>query len=213
MSTLEDLVFVKSLLVETVRPQGAVVLNADDANVLKMLARAAAPVVLFAMGEDNLVLVRHLSKGGKGITVRYNHLYWFCGKKWHRLMPVHRVAISCGGLALHHLQNAMAAAAAALAFGISRQIVVNGLSTFLPSAEHNPGRGNLYHFKKGKVLLDYGHNPAAFEATLRFASLVGKGRIIGVVGVPGDRNDDLIRQCGRIAAPYLDEIIIREDRI
>lgn len=212
LHTLEDLVFVKSLLVETVQPKGAVVLNADDVNVLKMLPRAAAPVVLFTLEEDNLVLVRHLSKGGKGITVRRNHLYWFCGKRWHCLMPIYRVAIGCGGLALHHLQNAMAAAAAALAFGIPRQLVVSGLATFLPSAEHNPGRGNLYDLKKGKLLLDYGHNQAAFAATLRFASLVGKGRIIGVLGVPGDRSDDLIRHCGQVAAPFLDEIILKEDR-
>ena len=72
--TLEDLVFVKSLLVETVQPKGAVVLNADDVNVLKMLPRAAAPVVLFTLEEDNLVLMRHLSKGGKGYSAPQSSL-------------------------------------------------------------------------------------------------------------------------------------------
>jgi cyanophycin synthetase len=105
----------------------------------------------------------------------------------------------------------MAAAAAALSLQMPHEFVIRGLRTFKPSAEHNPGRGNFYYLRRGQVLLDYGHNPAALEATLQFACRLGYRRLIGVVGVPGDRNDDLIKKCGRVCAPYLDLVIFKED--
>jgi cyanophycin synthetase len=211
LGTIEDLVFVKALLVEAVRPAGAIVLNADDANVLKMIPRARAPVVLFTLKEDNLVFLRHLAAGGSGICVRDGVLYWVSGSEWQRLLAVRQIPLAFNGLAAHHLQNAMAAAAAALSLKMPRSCVIRGLKTFLPSAEHNPGRGNFYLLELGRVLLDYGHNPAALEATLQFASRTGCRRLIGVVGVPGDRSGELIRQCGRACAPYLDEVIFKED--
>jgi cyanophycin synthetase len=211
LETIEDLVFVKSLLVEAVRPGGAVVLNADDPNVLKMIPRARAPVTLFTLKEDNLVFLRHLAAGGKGLTVRDSALFWVSGSEWVQLLPVRQIPLTFNGLAVHHLQNAMAAAAAALSLNLPRETVVQGLETFRPTSEQNPGRGNIFILERGRALLDYGHNPAALEATLQFASRIGCRRLIGVVGVPGDRSDDLIRLCGQACAPYLDKVIFKED--
>ena len=60
--------------------------------------------------------------------------------------------------------------------------------------------------------MDYGHNPKAFEVTARLARQQTTGRIIGVIGVPGDRNDDIILEAGEKAGCYFDLIFIREDR-
>ena len=38
------------------------------------------------------------------------------------------------------------------------------------------------------------------------------GRAIGVIGVPGDRRDEDMRDYGALAATAFDEIIVREDR-
>lgn len=212
LESIEDLVFVKSLLVETVDPSGAVVLNADDPNVLKMMLRAAAPVILFALTDDNLALLRHLTSGGTGMTVRGGFLYWVCGSRWQRLIAVRNIPLTEQGLALHQLQNVLAAAAAALAMKVPRNVVARGIATFFSSPEQNPGRLNLYHLKGDRrLLLDYGHNPAAMKATLHYASRLGGRRLLGVIGVPGDRNDALIRQCGQVCAPFLERVIIKED--
>ena len=40
----------------------------------------------------------------------------------------------------------------------------------------------------------------------------GRGRAIGVIGIPGDRRDDDQREYGAIAATAFDEIIVREDK-
>ncbi|HHX87253.1 MAG TPA: cyanophycin synthetase, partial [Firmicutes bacterium] len=208
IKTIDDLVFIKSLIVETVNPYGAVVLNAEDSNVLKMIPRCRAPVVLFSRCEDNLMLKRHISSGGRALIVREGAICWAEGADVQFLLPVEDIPLTFGGLAGHHLQNAMAAASAALALSISPETVIEGLKSFYPSREHNPGRGNLFQVGGSRVLLDYGHNPAALEATLRFASSLGYRKLIGVVGVPGDRSSGLIRQCGKVCGRYLDQIIV-----
>ena len=40
----------------------------------------------------------------------------------------------------------------------------------------------------------------------------GRGRAIGVLGIPGDRRDEDQREYGAIAAGAFDEIIVREDK-
>lgn len=59
--------------------------------------------------------------------------------------------------------------------------------------------------------MDYGHNPEAIKAVGRALQGVNKGRITAIIGAPGDREDDVIRQCGRAAAQYFDHLIVRED--
>ena len=54
------------------------------------------------------------------------------------------VPMTLAGLSRFNVENALAAASAALAVGISREAVVAGLRTFRPDAEHNPGRMNFF---------------------------------------------------------------------
>jgi cyanophycin synthetase len=70
---------------------------------------------------------------------------------------------------------------------------------------------NLYKLNGGHVMVDYGHNPNAFEAICRMASKWENRRVTGVIGVPGDRDDSLIVHAGRVAARGFDRLIIRED--
>jgi cyanophycin synthetase len=79
------------------------------------------------------------------------------------------------------------------------------------SNEHNAGRSNLYKLGAGYVLIDYGHNPDAFTAICRLASMWQGRRVTGVIGVPGDRDNLVIEQAGRAAAQGFHRLIIRED--
>jgi cyanophycin synthetase len=70
---------------------------------------------------------------------------------------------------------------------------------------------NLYKLNGGHVMVDYGHNPNAFEAICRMASKWDNRRVTGVIGVPGDRDNTVIEHAGRIAARGFHRLIIRED--
>ena len=52
--------------------------------------------------------------------------------------------MTLAGLSRFNVENALAATSAALAVGLPREAVVDGLRTFRPDAEHNPGRMNIF---------------------------------------------------------------------
>src|SRR5438046_8231101 len=106
------------------------------------------------------------------------------------LLWTHLIPATIEGKALHNVQNAMFAAVMAYAMGVKPENVRQGLRTFDTSYFQVPGRMNVFDEHPFKVILDYGHNPAAVGA---MADLVTKlkveGRRIGVVAGPGDRRD------------------------
>ena len=77
------------------------------------------------------------------------------------------VPMTLAGLSRFNVENTLAAASAALAIGIPRDKVVEGLRTFRPDAEHNPGRMNFFSLPGDfSVVLDLAHNEAGLEAML-----------------------------------------------
>ena len=59
---------------------------------------------------------------------------------------------------------------------------------------HDPGRASLYGVSGGHVTVDYGHNPGAYEAVCRMASLWTGRRGTGIIAVPGDRDESATGQ-------------------
>jgi cyanophycin synthetase len=98
------------------------------------------------------------------------------------------------------------------AMGVKIENIRQGLRTFDTTFFQAPGRLNVYDKLPFKVILDYGHNPAAVQA---IADLVGRlevrGRRIGVVSAPGDRRDEDIREIAQIAGKAFDHVIFRRD--
>jgi cyanophycin synthetase len=75
-----------------------------------------------------------------------------------------------------------------------------------------PGRMNIFDGHPFKVILDYGHNPAAIEAMCKLVErLEPKGKRIVVLAAPGDRRDEDVREIARIAAGRFDHYIVRRD--
>jgi cyanophycin synthetase len=106
--------------------------------------------------------------------------------------------------------NVLAAVAACRAYGLTREQVAAALRSFGSTAD-NPGRANLYRVGRGYVLVDYGHNPDAFGAVCRTAARWDDRRVTGIIGVPGDRDDSVVAEAGRVAARGFHRVIIKED--
>jgi cyanophycin synthetase len=71
---------------------------------------------------------------------------------------------------------------------------------------------NIYDEHPFKVILDYGHNPAAVEVMCDLLErLEVGGRRICVLAAPGDRRDEDIKDIGRIAANRFEHYICRRD--
>jgi cyanophycin synthetase len=61
-------------------------------------------------------------------------------------------------------------------------------------------------------MIDYGHNPEAYSSICRMVANWQDRRITGIIGVPGDRADQIIEQTGRVVASGFNRIIVKEDR-
>jgi cyanophycin synthetase len=107
--------------------------------------------------------------------------------------------------------NALAAAAACRAAGFSAKDIRRGLATFTP-AEVNPGRGNVYRAGDDQpVIVDYGHNAAALDATGAMITKVWGGEPAAAVTLPGDRRDDLVTETAEAIAAWFGKVVVYED--
>jgi cyanophycin synthetase len=143
------------------------------------------------------------------------------------LLYTHLIPATFGGKARMNVANALAAAAAAWAAGAHLHDIRQGLRTFTTSFFQAPGRLNYLEVGGVRVVIDYCHNVDGMRNLADFARKMAgdapsngaaapangrHGRAIGVIGMPGDRRDDDMREYGALAAGAFDEIIVREDR-
>jgi cyanophycin synthetase len=217
IETLDDLVYIKSLVAERVRDGGTLILNADDEEVSRLLeiprvAEGEKRVVYFSVRENHLLIKRHLEEGGTAYFVRDGWIVEALGQaEQRRVLEVASVPATMAGTAMFQVSNALAAVAACRAHGVSVEQLAASLRKF-HSAEHNPGRSNLFRIASGGyVMLDYGHNADAFAAICQMVAQWEGRRVTGIIGVPGDRDDALIEEAGRIAARGFHRLVIKED--
>jgi cyanophycin synthetase len=212
---VEDLVWIKSLVAERVREGGTLVLNADDTEAVRLAAservnRVPKAIVYFSVRHRNPVIRRHVTTGGTAYFQRDDQIIEARGGNESEIVKVSAIPVTLGGAALFQVSNCLATVAASRVLGCSARLIARALSSF-ESSTHNPGRVELYQLGRGLVMVDYGHNPDAFRATSRMAALLDR-RLIGIIAVPGDRDDSVIVEAARVAARGFHKIVIREDR-
>jgi len=213
---IEDLVHIKSLIAERVREGGTLILNADDEQCVRLIEnervrRVNKQFVYFSLNDNHLLIRKYLDIGGAAFFVRDGWIIEATGKDEYPVVEVSTIPVTMGGTAHFQVANALATIAACRAYGVTREHCADALRRFR-NDEHNPGRANLYQVGVGYVLVDYGHNTDAFEAVARMAAQWSGRRVTAILGVPGDRDDRLIEDAGRIAAKGFHRIIIKEDR-
>lgn len=215
VETLEDLAKVKRIVVEVARD--VAVLNADDEQCLKMAAHTRARTICYVTMNAAHPLVReHVRTGGRAVVLEQGMagqmIAIYDNKSHIPLMWTHLIPATLEGKAVHNVQNALFAAAVAYGMGLSLEDIRHGLRTFTTSFFQAPGRMNVFDEHPFRVILDYGHNPAAIEAMTRLAQLLEPdGKRIVVVTLPGDRRDEDIAEAARIVAGKFDHYICRRD--
>jgi cyanophycin synthetase len=228
--SIKQLAAIKRVVVEAVPRNGFAVLNADDELVADMRKHCSGSVIFFSMEEDNDLVERWVRRGGKAVTLqRGSRGEMMVIREGRRTMPicwVHQLPATFEGRARMMVANALAAAAAAHAAGAHIHDIRQGLRSFSTSIYQAPGRLNLYELDGVKVLIDYAHNPHGLKAVGEFVERITSGSDgsppgtpswtanlkMAVVATPGDRRDEDMRELGRVAARYFDDIIIREDK-
>src|SRR6195952_1709053 len=210
IDTVDQLAEVKGVVARITKKSGWAVLNADDPRVFAMRTTTPARPWVFSRDPDSPALREILSHGGRATTVLDGWITVLDGNRADPLLEVADVPMTLSGLSRFNVENALAATSAALAAGIARPHVVSGLRSFLPDAEHNPGRMNFFTLGEISVVMDLAHNEAGLEAMIEIMRGVrpqGKRLLLGL-GAVGDRQDDLLEMLGEIAARDADVVAI-----
>jgi cyanophycin synthetase len=60
-------------------------------------------------------------------------------------------------------------------------------------------------------MIDYAHNPHGLAAMSELAVALRRTRLVCVLGLPGDRRDEDIREAARIVGKNFDRVVLRDD--
>lgn len=190
--TMEAYFAAKARLVDAVRPDGTVVVNADDV-AWEGLPRTRAQLRFALIDEAADV---------RGAQVRFSPR----GSSWTLVARGQRLPVTLPLIGDFNVANALGAAAAAVALGMPAAEVAARLGT-LPQV---PGRLEVLA-EQPTVLRDYAHTPDALERAIAAVRPFTPGRLLVVFGCGGDRDRGKRPVMGRIAAERADLAIATSD--
>ncbi len=213
IDTLDQLAEVKAVVCRITRADGWAVLNGDDPRVFAARRGLRARPWVFSRDPDSPAIREALNEGGRATTVIDG---WVCVLRPDAdpdpLLDVADVPMTLAGLSHYNVENALGAASAALGVDLPREAVIEGLRTFSPDAEHNPGRMNFFSRDDVSVVMDLAHNEAGLAALLEIMSGVRRPgtRLLLALGAVGDRQDDLLGSLAQMAARDVDVLVIAQ---
>lgn len=211
IETIEELAKVKRAIVDVVAPHATAVLNAHDPLVVGMAAHCRGKVLFFSRDPQHPVVVAHRAEGGRAVIVRDNTIILCDGAREESLISLDDVPLTHGGRVHFQVENMLAAAGAAWSLGLSRDLLIDGVSSFGHDLKHSPGRFNLLDIDGKTCVVDYGHNVSSLKALLESLSQFPHARRTAVYTAAGDRRDcDMIQQAEMLGDSF-DRVILYED--
>jgi cyanophycin synthetase len=179
---------------------------------MTLLTTLDTKIALFSLDENNSY-IRKFSKEGKTTCIFEEGYITIKKGDWKiRIAKVSNIPITMEGKAKFMIANVLAASLTCYLYGFAIEDIANSLRTFIPSAQLTPGRLNIFKFKNFKVMVDFAHNPSGYEAIEDFLKNIESSKKIGIISGVGDRRDEDIKECGKIAGRMFDHIIVRSEK-
>jgi len=211
IETIEEMAYVKSLVAEAVRADGYAVINADDPVSESIINRIKCKIIMFSKDKFNTLMRDNLDNNGIAIYAYEGIIYVEEKENIYPIAKIDNIKITFQGKLIYNVENAMAACGALIGIGLKHSIIRKGITSFYGDEKNNPGRFNMYEINGIKIVLDYGHNIEGYKAVLGGAAKIKHKKLIGIIGVPGDRKDSNVLKVGNIAGENFDYIYIKED--
>lgn len=195
----------EGVIIESLRPGGVAVLNADDPRVAAMADRAKSPavkVVRYGFSPEAEVRV-----GGVSTEEAMGAFF----TRFDLTVAGRTMTITLSGAIGHgNVYAAAAGAAAALALGVKPELIPFSLAEYQPP----PGRLRPLPGVKGTMLIDdtYNSSPRAAELALEtFSKMKAAGRRIAALGDMlelGTLTEEAHRRIGRKAAEFGVDVLL-----
>lgn len=212
INTLEELADTKALVLEAIKPEGYAVINADDRMTPHIMKRLKSNSIMFSKSVSNPLFKKHCKNPDNiGTYVKDSYVWVINAGKRVPLISLEDIPITFGGLVECNIENSLAAISALVGLNVPMDIIKQGMSTFQADEVSNPGRFNMYDMGNFKVMVDYSHNIAGYSAVVNFFQRIKAKRLVGIIGMPGDRQDTNIKEVGELCGRSFDKIYIKED--
>jgi len=172
---------------------------------------SAGKICYFALDGNHPVIVRHRKTGGQALFVRDNTIIVAEGSREEAFLSLNGVPLTCGGKVSFHVENTLAAIAAAIALKVPADVIRTRAESFAADMDKVPARFNILDIQGATVIVDYGHNADALAALIPVMDKFPHQRRTCVYSAAGDRRDcDMIRQ-GELLGNAFDQVILYED--
>ena len=175
--TLPELAEVKSVVARITKPDGWVVLNADDKYVARIARRVRASVAFFTLAGDRSPLVRrHLRAAAAPTSCATAVLGEADGDRVARHRRRSPTCRSCSAAWRGTTSRTRwPRPAGARAMGASLESVRKALRTFVPTTDDSPGRLNIFRDDHRVVVVDFAHNEAGVAVLLDVVDAIARG--------------------------------------
>ena len=210
ITTVEDVMVLKRVIVQNVAPSGYAVLNAIDPHVAPMASVCQGKVIYFGADRSHHVMATHRAQGNRVVYVDGEHIVCAEGAFKEKL-ALAEIPLTRNGSIGFQVDNAMASIGAAWAADLPWDTIRRGLASFHNDSANAPGRFNVMDYRGATIVADYGHNPDAIRALVQAVSTMPAQRRSVVISGAGDRRDQDIVEQTRILGAAFDDVILYQD--
>lgn len=189
INTVDDIAHVKLMVAKAIKHANTLVLNADDARLVKYSKHLDIPICWFSLDECNPLIQEHMTHLKPCVFVKQNQLI-YSDKKQTIVANVNEIPMTVNGSAAHNIQNALGVVGLSLAMGLKISAVKQGLMNFASNANDNPGRTNIYEKDGVTVIVDFAHNPHSMNAVMQMANKMPKQNMHVMFSHAGDRSNE-----------------------
>ncbi|MFT7685765.1 MAG: cyanophycin synthetase [Candidatus Azotimanducaceae bacterium] len=207
VNTLDELIEAKFIIRKALKPNGTLILNADDVGCVKYAANLNEKIVWFSLDKKNRLIQSQIDRRltafyadkGSLIASRNGETAYIC--------KIDDIPICFKGAAKHNISNALAASALCSHLGVNDQEIRDGLTSF-DGNQQNPGRGNVFDHNGASIMVDFAHNPHGLNAVVDTLLQLPAQRRLVMFGHAGDRSNEDIHSLTKAALRLNPDLII-----
>ena len=212
ITTVEDVMVLKRVIVQNVAPTGYAVLNAMDPHVAPMARVCTGQVIFFGADRHHPIMATHRAQGQRVVYVDPAKACIVAAEGGMKeSIALADIPLTHNGAIGFQVDNAMASVAAAWAAGLPWETIRRGLASFHNDSANAPGRFNVMDYRGATIIADYGHNPDAIRALVQAVDAMPGNKRSVVISGAGDRRDQDIIEQTRILGAAFDEVILYQD--
>jgi cyanophycin synthetase len=201
------------IVARAVRPDGILILNADDHAVLEAGDHTEAETVLFALHHGNPALRRHLRQGGSAVWVQDGRVVVGNHVNQRNIIDVSEAHFTLDGALNFQVQNMLCAVALAVGLDVPDPAIRQALRAFSPDPVRLPGSCNIFQMDSSTVVVDSARQVWTLRSLTRGIRHQHHRRMITVSGCFPHLPDYQVIEAGRLLGRLGGAVILHAEEM